>query len=92
VVRAESGMEKIKSALSDPSLESNVEFVIVKDLTTENAFDSLMENVKYVIHVASPMPHPVSNHTRCWEGKILLVLTLETTDRQLRARLFPTSN
>ncbi len=52
IVRKQSGIEAIKTALADKKLTANVEFIVVPDL----AFDRLMDKVTYFIHVASPLP------------------------------------
>ncbi|KAI4102787.1 MAG: hypothetical protein LQ339_004526 [Xanthoria mediterranea] len=57
-VRSESSIEIIKNAPScQPRLDS-IEFVAVNDITREGAFNEAMQDVSYVIHVASPTPRP----------------------------------
>lgn len=57
-IRNESSVENIKDAPScQPHLDS-IEFVVVSDITQEGAFNEAMQDVSYVIHVASPTPRP----------------------------------
>ncbi|KAL8823146.1 MAG: hypothetical protein Q9170_008377, partial [Blastenia crenularia] len=57
-IRAESDVEKFKAAPSCQPYLSHIEFALVKDMTVERAFDEALQDVSYVIHVASPMPGP----------------------------------
>ncbi|KAI4276542.1 MAG: hypothetical protein LQ337_002424 [Flavoplaca oasis] len=57
-IRNESSIEKIKTAPSCQPHLGSIDFVIVKDMTRETAFDDAVQGVSYVIHVASPTPGP----------------------------------
>lgn len=52
--------EKAKTVRSNPTLkdvsEEQLSFVVVPDFLKEGAFDDAMKNVKYILHVASPIP------------------------------------
>jgi uncharacterized protein YbjT (DUF2867 family) len=56
--------DKVRGVVRNPDqiteLLEFVEFVVLTDLTTPHAFDSVMDGVSYVIYVASPMVHLVS--------------------------------
>jgi putative NADH-flavin reductase len=55
VIRRDADITKIKQAFAaSPELSSKVDFMVVPDLATPNAFKDS------VAGVASPMPHPVS--------------------------------
>lgn len=58
-IRRESSIEQIKATDSIQPYLPNLEFIIVKDITQEGAFDEALKGATYVIHVASPMPMPV---------------------------------
>ncbi|CAN9423791.1 unnamed protein product [Alternaria alternata] len=53
-VRKESQIEGLKKLFSKHI--SNVDFVVIPDLSISSAFDSALEDVDYVLHLASPMP------------------------------------
>ena len=53
-VRNESGIQKIKAAPSTQQYPSQLEFVLVPDISTEDAYDEAVKGVDYVIHLASP--------------------------------------
>lgn len=55
-VRREVQIEPLRRALHNFS--DNLDFVVIPDYTKENAFDTALQEVKYVIHVASPLPKP----------------------------------
>ena len=46
-----------------PSLD-RIEFVIVPDITVPGAFDNVLDGVKYIQHIASPLPKPVRFSTQ----------------------------
>jgi hypothetical protein len=55
-IRRESAIKVIKDhPLIAPYVQS-IEFVIVNDITTDGAFDSALEGVTYIEHIASPIP------------------------------------
>jgi nucleoside-diphosphate-sugar epimerase len=60
VLRRESAIDQIKSLKRVQPYVANVEFVVVKDLTAPNAYDSALQGVKYVLHIASPLPQGVA--------------------------------
>lgn len=55
-VRREAQIDSLRRVLSD--ISDKLEFVVIPDYTKENAFDTALQGVKYVIHVASPLPKP----------------------------------
>ncbi|KAL8839133.1 MAG: hypothetical protein Q9205_004332 [Flavoplaca limonia] len=57
-IRNESSIEKIKTAPSCQPHLGSIDFVIVKDMSGETAFDDAVQGVSYVIHLASPTPGP----------------------------------
>lgn len=57
-VRNEKGIDKLQShPLISPN-QSNLEFVIVPDITLDCAYDDAVKGISAVIHVASPLPGP----------------------------------
>ncbi|KAJ2981481.1 hypothetical protein NQ176_g1994 [Zarea fungicola] len=62
-VRKEADFGKIKSLKPMAAFLSNVESVVVPDITAPGAYDDAVKGVKYVIHVASPLAHPRYNDT-----------------------------
>ncbi|KAL9038265.1 MAG: hypothetical protein Q9214_005351 [Letrouitia sp. 1 TL-2023] len=57
-IRADDQAQKLKSAPWALDYLSNIDFVIVEDITKEGAFDSALQDVNYVLHIASPTPGP----------------------------------
>lgn len=55
-VRREAQIESLRQALG--AFTNNVDFVVVPDYTSSNAFDNALASVDYVIHVASPLAKP----------------------------------
>jgi len=55
-VRREAQIDPLRRVLSDVS--DNLDFVVIPDYTKEDAFDTALQGVKHVIHVASPLPKP----------------------------------
>jgi nucleoside-diphosphate-sugar epimerase len=55
-VRREGQIESLRRALD--TFADKLEFAIVPDYTTTGAFDEVLKEVDYVIHVASPLPKP----------------------------------
>lgn len=55
VVRKEEQIAKIKSHPLLDGLASNVELVVIPDLTEAGAFDAALDNVSAIIHLASPL-------------------------------------
>lgn len=57
--------EKAETVRSNPTLKDispeQLSFVIVPDFLAEGAFDDAVKDVKYILHVASPIPHPNIN-------------------------------
>ncbi|EAT79845.2 hypothetical protein SNOG_12547 [Parastagonospora nodorum SN15] len=53
-VRKEPQIEGLKKLFSDHV--SDIDFVVIPDLSISNAFDSALKDVEYVFHIASPMP------------------------------------
>ncbi|KAL8732651.1 MAG: hypothetical protein Q9166_002626 [cf. Caloplaca sp. 2 TL-2023] len=58
VIRNDSDVGKIKMAPSCQPHAGNIEFIVVKDMTQEGAFDEAMQDASFVLHVASPTPGP----------------------------------
>ncbi|KAF5868835.1 putative nad dependent epimerase dehydratase family protein [Botrytis fragariae] len=52
-VRKESQIESLKNVFSDHA--NNLEFVVVPDITVPGAFSKVLDNVEYILHVASPL-------------------------------------
>jgi nucleoside-diphosphate-sugar epimerase len=55
-VRRESQIDTLRQGLGD--LHGNLDFVVISDYTKEHAFDTALQGVDHVIHVASPLPKP----------------------------------
>jgi len=55
-VRREAQIESLRKALD--AFADNLQFVVVPDYTTANAFDDALKGADYVIHVASPLAKP----------------------------------
>ncbi|CAD0028972.1 unnamed protein product [Aureobasidium pullulans] len=53
-VRKEQQIQKLKQLFHQ--FVSNTDFVVVPDITSPGAFDSVLDGVRYVFHLASPMP------------------------------------
>ena len=60
IIRRESQAPDIRAALSNPDHLSNVEFVVVPDFAVDNVFETLVKDVAYIVHIASPMLGGVS--------------------------------
>jgi nucleoside-diphosphate-sugar epimerase len=59
VVRSE---QKAETVRSNPTLkdvtEDQLSFVVIPDLLAEGAFDEVVKDVDYIVHIASPVPRP----------------------------------
>jgi nucleoside-diphosphate-sugar epimerase len=55
-VRSESKIAAVEATPSFKALQPSVEWVIVPDMTADGAYDEAVKGVKYIIHVASPIP------------------------------------
>lgn len=55
VVRKEEQISKIKSHPLMDGLSSGVEFVVIPDLGEAGAFDTVLDGISAVIHLASPL-------------------------------------
>lgn len=55
-VRSEAKAQSVKETLQSLNISGHLEFVIVPDITIPSAFDGTLHGVKYIIHVASPLP------------------------------------
>ncbi|KAF2847930.1 NAD(P)-binding protein [Plenodomus tracheiphilus IPT5] len=64
VVRKSEQVDQIKNAASIKSLSGNLEFVVVKDLLQDGAFDNVLDQVNAVVHVASPLPLTTNDYKR----------------------------
>jgi hypothetical protein len=58
-VRRPDQVENIKQNARIQPFASALEFVVVPDITADHAFDTVMDGVSYIEHVASPLPKPV---------------------------------
>lgn len=54
-VRSEAKAQDVKETIQSLKLPGHVEFVVVPDITLPGAFDTALQGVKYIIHVASPL-------------------------------------
>jgi hypothetical protein len=59
VWRSETAQEILKAKLIQP-YRDQLEIVIVKDILEDGAFDEAAKGMDYVLHIASPIPRPVS--------------------------------
>lgn len=59
VVRSEQKVETVRSnpTLKDVS-EDQLSFVVIPDLLADGAFDEVVKDVDYILHIASPIPRP----------------------------------
>lgn len=57
-VRSVPGYEKIKALPSVISYESQIEHIVIPDITVPGAYDAAVKDVKYVLHLASPFASP----------------------------------
>ena len=73
-VRREGQIGTLCRGLGD--LSGDLDFVVVPDYTKENAFDTALQGVNHVIHLASPLPKP---------GKDLLTPAVKGTMSILRS-------
>lgn len=53
-VRKQEQIQRLKEIL--PNSADDVEFVVIPDITKTQSFDSALDGVAYVFHIASPMP------------------------------------
>lgn len=60
VVRRTEQQKQIRNTASVKPFEANLEIVVVEDLLKDGAFDSVLDGVHAVIHVASPLAITVS--------------------------------
>lgn len=63
-IRRESSIAELKSTKSIQPYLSNLSFVTVPDITVRGAFDSAVQGVDYVIHLASPLAIPSDDHEK----------------------------
>lgn len=63
-VRSEQKAETVRSnpALRAYKNSSQLSFVIVPDLTVEGAYDTAVNGVKYIVHIASPLAANPPDH------------------------------
>lgn len=57
-VRNVAGSVKIKTFKSVAPYESQMEYIIVPDITVPGAYEDAVKGVKYIVHVASPFASP----------------------------------
>ena len=60
MVRREAQIDTIKSQESIKPYLAHLSFTIVPDITVDGAFVDALKDVTYVLHIASPIPSPVS--------------------------------
>lgn len=58
-VRNQAGFDRIASLKPLAPYVSNLESIIVPDITVPGAYDEAVKGVKYVVHIASPLVQPV---------------------------------
>lgn len=59
--------DKIKSAKSVSQYFDQIEFTEVPDITTTAAYDNATEGVKFIVHVASPLPMKAEHQQGNWQ-------------------------
>jgi nucleoside-diphosphate-sugar epimerase len=59
-VRSEAKASLVRSALAGRVEEGQLEFIIVPDFLQDGAFDKAAKGMKYIVHVASPLPSNAS--------------------------------
>lgn len=59
-VRSEAKALLVRSALADRVEKGQIEFIIITDFLQHGAFDKAAKGVKYIVHVASPLPSNAS--------------------------------
>jgi nucleoside-diphosphate-sugar epimerase len=79
-VRREAQIDTLRRGLGDVS--GDLDFVVITDYTKENAFDTALQGVDHVIHLASPLPKP---------GEDLLTPAVKGTTSILRSATRVTS-
>ncbi|KAL7910419.1 NAD(P)-binding protein [Trichoderma velutinum] len=57
-VRNVAGFERIKALKSAAPYASQIEHIIVPDITVPGAYDDAVKGVKYIVHIASPFSAP----------------------------------
>jgi nucleoside-diphosphate-sugar epimerase len=60
-IRRESSIAEIKATKSTQPYFSSLSFVFVEDITKDGAFDEAVKDVSYIVHIASPIPHPTDD-------------------------------
>lgn len=55
-VRNQEGFDRISSLKAVAPYKSQLESVIVPDITVPGAYDNAVKGVTYIVHVASPLP------------------------------------
>ena len=58
-IRGPESADKIKASKSIQPYLANLEFIIVPDITADGAFDTALDGVVYIEHIASPLPKQV---------------------------------
>jgi nucleoside-diphosphate-sugar epimerase len=58
-VRNQAGFDRITSLKPLAPYVSNLESIIVPDITVPGAYDEAVKGVKYIVHIASPLVQPV---------------------------------
>ncbi|RFU29532.1 hypothetical protein B7463_g6806, partial [Scytalidium lignicola] len=61
IVRKSEQSDSIKAAKSVQPFLANLEIVILLDLLKEGAFDNILKDAMYILHIASPLPFQTEN-------------------------------
>lgn len=73
IVRKPEQIHIIKTAKSIRPFSNRLEMAVVPDILKDGAFDNVLNGVKYVIHVASPMGREVREKRNPEEKQRLLI-------------------
>ena len=84
-VRNEAGIKKIKAAESTQPYLNQIEFVLVPDMEKEDAYNEAVKGVKYIIHLASPIPHHVPASDSAEMETLIVQPAIQGTLNMLRA-------
>ena len=83
--RNESGIQKIKAARSTQPYLSQLEFVIVPDISKEDAYYEAVKDVDLVIHLASPTTKINTNPTEETYNEMLIQPAVQGTMNMIKA-------
>lgn len=96
-VRKPEDFERLKGLAPVDRYQDQVEAVVVPDITTSGAYDTAVQNVEYIIHVASPVAvPPIDNYqTELVEPArkgTLRILESATKEPQIKRVVFTASS